>query len=69
MRGYDFHPEARADLNEIWAYIAQDNPDAADRVIDNIEAALEALSPFLIRATNARTLPEGLYALSSCANT
>jgi toxin ParE1/3/4 len=46
MRGYDFHPEARADLNEIWAYIVQDNPDAADGVIDKIEATLEALVPF-----------------------
>jgi toxin ParE1/3/4 len=46
MRGYDFHPEARADINEIWAYIAQDNPDAADGVIDKIEATLEALVSF-----------------------
>jgi toxin ParE1/3/4 len=45
MRGYDFHPEAQADLNEIWGYIADENPDAADRIIDKIEAALEALVP------------------------
>lgn len=46
MRGYDFHPEAQIDLGEIWEYIAEDSPDAADRVIDDIEAALEALVPF-----------------------
>jgi hypothetical protein len=33
MSGYAFHPEAAADLDEIWEYIAQDNVDAADRVL------------------------------------
>jgi plasmid stabilization system protein ParE len=49
MRGYDFHPEALIDLDEIWEYIAEDNPDAADRVIDEIEATLEGLVPFPLR--------------------
>lgn len=46
MRPYDFHPEAEADLNDIWDYIAQDNPDAADRVTNEIVSAVEALVPF-----------------------
>jgi plasmid stabilization system protein ParE len=25
MTGYDFHPEAETDLDEIWEYIAADN--------------------------------------------
>ncbi len=25
MTGYDFHPEARADLDEIWEFIRADN--------------------------------------------
>ncbi len=29
MSGYAFHPDAFADLDEIWEYIAQDNLDAA----------------------------------------
>jgi len=29
-------PRARADLDEITAYIAEDNPDAAERVADHI---------------------------------
>jgi len=33
MIAYDFHPEVRRDLDEIWQYISEDNPDAADRVI------------------------------------
>jgi plasmid stabilization system protein ParE len=34
--GYDFHPEARSDLDEIWEFIRADNFDAADRVIAEI---------------------------------
>jgi plasmid stabilization system protein ParE len=29
MTGYDFHPEAALDLDEIWEFIAGDNLDAA----------------------------------------
>jgi plasmid stabilization system protein ParE len=43
---YDFHPEAEIDLNEIWAYIADDNVSAADRLIADIQSALENLVPF-----------------------
>ncbi len=32
MTGYDFHPEARFDLDEIWEFIATDSLDAADRI-------------------------------------
>ena len=32
-------PEAENDLDEIWWYIAQDNPDGADRLLDEIEEA------------------------------
>lgn len=33
MSQYRVSAAARADLDEIWLYIAQDNPDAADRFI------------------------------------
>lgn len=46
MTGYDFHPDAEADIDAIWEFIAEDNPDAADRVIDKIVSAIEALVPF-----------------------
>jgi plasmid stabilization system protein ParE len=39
MSGYGFHPDAFADLDEIWEYIAQDNVDAADRVLADITRA------------------------------
>jgi toxin ParE1/3/4 len=45
MTAYDFHPEARVDLDEIWEYIAADNLNAADRVIAEVLAAIRALVP------------------------
>jgi len=49
MTGYDFHPEAALDLDEIWEFIAEANLDAnldaAGRVIADILAALDKLLP------------------------
>lgn len=36
--------QAEEDLIEIWAYIAQDNPAAADRVLDDIEQRFHGLT-------------------------
>lgn len=44
MRSYEFSPEARDDLQEIWVYIAGDNPGAADKLEENIYAACELLA-------------------------
>jgi toxin ParE1/3/4 len=33
MTPYIVSPLARADLDEIWQYVAQDNPPAADRLL------------------------------------
>ena len=46
MTGYEFHPEAHAELDEIWEYIALDSLDAADRVIAEILAAVRNLVLF-----------------------
>ena len=43
MSGYVLSTEAEFDLDEIWEYIAADNPDAADRWITNLFDAFEAL--------------------------
>lgn len=41
------HPAVIAeDLPGIYAFIARDNPDAADRVLDAIEATLQHLSAY-----------------------
>jgi plasmid stabilization system protein ParE len=44
MSGYAFHPEAFADLDEIWEYIAKDDLDAADRVVADIHSVLHTLA-------------------------
>ena len=46
MISYDFHPEVRRELDEIWEFIAADNPAAADRVIAEIVAAVDAVVSF-----------------------
>jgi len=38
VSGYAFHPDAFVDLDEIWEYIAQNNGDAADRVVADIHS-------------------------------
>ena len=40
MTGYDFHPEARFDLDEIWEFIRTDSVEAADRTIAEILTAV-----------------------------
>jgi len=44
MSRYIFSPKARDDLQEIWCYIAMDNPVAADRLEEDIYAACEKLA-------------------------
>jgi len=46
MSGFVLHPDALADLSEIWEFIAADNPGAADRVLEEIHEAMRALVPF-----------------------
>ena len=40
---YRISDAAETDLLDIWAYIAYDNPDAADRVLDKVYAAFTLL--------------------------
>ena len=44
MTAYILAPEALQDLQDIWDYIAAENLDAADRVIDTLFAAFEQLA-------------------------
>jgi len=46
MSEFVLHPDALADLAEIWEFIAADNPAAADRVLEEIHEAIRALIPF-----------------------
>jgi len=44
VTGYVLSVDADLDLNEIWEYIAADNVDAADRWIEKLFDAFEALA-------------------------
>jgi plasmid stabilization system protein ParE len=46
MSEYALHPEAYTDLDDIRGYIAEDSPDAADRVITEVFDAIRGLVPF-----------------------
>lgn len=63
-------PLARTDLLELWAYIGADSPDAADRVVGDIESKLRMLAerPAAGRARpelrrDARSFPSGQYVI------
>jgi plasmid stabilization system protein ParE len=46
MSAYVLHPEAYTDLGEIWEFIAEDNVDAADRLLEEIHNAIRGLVSF-----------------------
>jgi len=53
-------PEVENDLDEIWWYIAQDNPDSADRLLDEIEETCWKLAKFKDMGRNRDELYPGL---------
>jgi len=46
VSGFALHPEAYDDIDEIRAYIAEDSPDAADRMVNEIFDRLRQLTQF-----------------------
>lgn len=63
-------PQARLDLLDIWAFIAEDNEAAVDRTLDRIENALRTIAenPEMGRARpelrpGVRSFPVGSYIL------
>jgi len=62
--------QAEADLLEIWSYVADDNPAAADDLLDDVDATCTRLAdaPHSGRlreelAPNLRSLPVGNYVI------
>jgi antitoxin ParD1/3/4 len=43
MSGYVLHREALADLEDIWDFVAKDDVDAADRLIEEIRGGIRSL--------------------------
>lgn len=68
MKGYDFHPEAEIDLRVIWEYIAEESHDAADLIIDRIEATIEDLVPFPHRGHRRPDLTERPLRFANAGN-
>lgn len=56
MSRYQFTPQALDDLFEIWSYIAQDNPTAADRVEEAIYQVCELLAKSPLAGTIRKDL-------------
>jgi plasmid stabilization system protein ParE len=44
MSSYVFHPDAFADRDEIWENVAENNVDASDRVLADIDSTLTTLA-------------------------
>jgi plasmid stabilization system protein ParE len=44
MKSFILTPRAKQDINEIWDYIADDNIEAADRVLDALDNAINKLA-------------------------
>jgi antitoxin ParD1/3/4 len=45
-QGFELHPGAAQDITEIWEFIAQDSPLAAERVREEILETVRHLVPF-----------------------
>lgn len=61
-------PEAENDLEEIWLYVAHDNPDKADKLLDEIEKTSRKIAQFTNMGRNRdelypdlRSFPVGKY--------
>jgi plasmid stabilization system protein ParE len=64
--GYALHPEVFADLDDLRGYIAQDNPDAADRVMSEIFDTIRGLVPFSPSRPPASGPHLAAFAVRSC---
>jgi toxin ParE1/3/4 len=63
MNQFRVSPEASADLDEIWIYIAQDNPDAADKYIRAIVSRFPKLARMPLMGRERPELSPGLRSL------
>lgn len=58
MARYILSPRARVDLQSIWSFIAVENREAADRMIDELLAAFEYLADWPGSGHTRRDLTE-----------
>jgi len=67
MTPYTVAPLARNDLDEIWTYIAKDNPTAADRLIAKFHRKFLLLASQPLMGESREELAAGLCGFS-CGN-
>ena len=60
MATVNFAQSAQADLLEAWLFIAEENLDAADRVLDTIEQEAKTLATQPLMGRNRPDLAEGI---------
>jgi plasmid stabilization system protein ParE len=46
MSGFVLHPAALHDIDGIWEFVAADNLDAADRMLDELQESIDKLVDF-----------------------
>lgn len=64
MGSITLDPVAKDDLLEIWAYIAKDNPQAADRMLDRLWDGFRVVAQFPMGGTSRPELGAGLRCYS-----
>jgi len=64
-RSYRISGRATADLDEIWYYIAQDNPDAADKFVSNFFSRFSKLAAMPKIGRLREELSRGLRSFST----
>jgi len=55
MKRFILTPRAKQDVNDIWDYIADDNIEAADRVLDALDKAMIRLAKNPALTTGAKS--------------
>ena len=66
MEKYELTPEAVNDLFEIWNFISQDNPEAADRVEKAVLRACELLADSPLAGRVRKDLTRCRFAFGLC---
>jgi plasmid stabilization system protein ParE len=60
--GFVLHPQAAQDITDIWEFLAEENPQAARRIREDILAAIRVLVPFPHQGHRRPDLTSRLYA-------
>ena len=61
---FSFTVQARHDMDDIWAYVAEDNPVAADDLIDEFHQAVRKLADHPKLGRSREELARGLRSLA-----